>query len=143
MNIFNYLNEDAEHVSNMLHETVDHFLTWDMDRVFEQSKKALASLDEHLKKEKIVSNNLIDNSELADSVSKSVEQTKAIKSDMNSLIMIHVDEPGYAKVLQSMMEKLDEYRAYNQETFYPAIERTLSEDQFASIKTQMEQVALS
>lgn len=143
MNIFNYLNEDAEHVSHMLHETVDHFLTWDMDRVFEQSKKALASLDEHLKKEKIVSNNLIDNSELADSVSKSIEKTKAIKSDMNSLIMIHVDEPGYAKVLQSMMEKLDEYRAYNQETFYPAIERTLSEEQFASIKTQMEQVALS
>jgi hypothetical protein len=58
MNVFNYLTEDTAHISQMLNETVANFLDWPRDRVFEQTKKALSSLDAHFDKEKLIVNNL-------------------------------------------------------------------------------------
>lgn len=143
MKIFRYLTEDLEHIQGMLNETIANLSEWPQDRIFEQTKKALASLDEHFNKQKIISNNLADSENLDAARNEFVAQIKAIKQDIDSLIMIHVDEPGFAQVLQSMGSKVDRFLEFCKESFYPALLDNAPEADMKNIQTQLEEKALS
>lgn len=144
MNVFNYLNEDISHIGQMLNETVANFLDWPRERIFEQTKKALASLDQHFDKEKLLINNLEGTEyDISNLVADFKEQMAAIKEDMNSLIMIHVDEPGFNQVLQKVAAKFDHFKDFNANTFFPTLKDNLTPDEFRKIDKQFEAQVLS
>ncbi|MBL0185848.1 MAG: hypothetical protein IPP97_08975 [Candidatus Obscuribacter sp.] len=144
MNVFNYLTEDTAHISQMLNETVANFLDWPRDRVFEQTKKALSSLDAHFDKEKLLVNNLEGTeADLSDLVKTFQAKIKEIKEDMNSLIMIHVDEPGFSQVLQRIAAKVKDFSDFNANSFYPSLKDKLTMDEFHKIESQFETAVLS
>ena len=68
---------------------------------------------------------------------------KEIKEDMNSLIMIHVDEPGFSQVLQRIAAKVKDFSDFNANSFYPSLKDKLTMDEFNKIESQFETAVLS
>lgn len=143
MNVFELLSDDSAHTSARLREAASCYSEWTFDRVFESTKKSLESIKQHLDKEQLLLNNLKKTAGLEEVVSKFSEQKKDILSEMESLVMLHVDEPGFEQELEEIAAKFDAHRDYCRDTFYPAMEKSLSSSDFAHVQEQFGQIILS
>lgn len=143
MDVFKYLIDDGDAIAHRLNETVAEFAQWPQDRLFEETKKAFASLEGHCDKERMIVNN-INNSENVVPLSETAEaQIKAMKADIDSIIMIHIDEPGFLNALKALATKLNEHVAFCKDEYYPALRQGLSAADKEHVNAQFEQMVLS
>ncbi len=143
MDIFKYLKDDGEAIAHRLNETVAEFAQWPQDRLFEESKKAFASLEAHFEKEKMIVNNINDSDLIVPLSEKAGAQIKDMKEAIDSIIMIHIDEPGYLNALKNLAVKMNEHLRFCLEEYYPALAAGLSANDKENVNSQFENMVLS
>lgn len=143
MDVFKYLQDDGESIAHRLNETVAEFGQWPQERLFEETKKAFSSLEGHFDKERMIVKN-IDNSDVAVPLSlKAEEQIQGMKESIDSIVMIHIDEPGFRNALQALAVKFNEHMSFCLDEYYTALRFGLSSADKAHVNAQLEQMVLS
>ena len=143
MDIFKYLQDDGESIAHRLNQTVAEFGEWPQERLFEETKKAFSSLEGHFDKERMIVKN-IENSDVAVPLSVKAEaQIQAIKEAIDSIVMIHIDEPGFLNALQALANKFNEHMSFCIDEYYSALRLSLSSADKAHVNAQFEQMVLS
>ena len=71
-------------------------------------------------------------------MTKAKGQRKEINSSIDNVLMIHVDEAGFREGLKTIALKLDEHANFCSKSYYPLLEKTMSESQLQNIQDQLE-----
>lgn len=143
MDVFKYLNDDGDAIAHRLNDTVANFGEWPQERLFEETKKAFGSLEGHFDKEKMIVKN-IDNSPTVVPLSEKAEaDITVMKEAIDSIVMIHIDEPGFRNALISLADKFNEHRAFCRDEYYTALKDVLSATDKEHVNAQFEQMVLS
>ena len=143
MDVFNYMKTDIDNISERLTELTENYSEWAQDRVFEESKNVLGAIKTHFQKEQLLVNNLKDRTGLEHLLSQAEKQQQDIKSEMEQLVMIHVDEPGFEQGLESIENKFADHHKFCMDTFYPRLKSRLTSKGLQSVTAQIEQKVLS
>ncbi len=143
MDIFNFLQEDAAHIAERLTETGKNYSTWTKDRVFEEVKNLFQAIKDHFSKLAILENNLKNPEGLKDILVKLNTLRDSITADVEQIVEIHVDEPGFEQSFEQIAKKFTQFAQYSKETFFPAIKKNLTEDDLKHIQQQIDQRVLS
>ena len=145
MKLFDYMKDDRKRILGRLEETSQNYDVWPRDRVFESAKKALESLRLHFYKETLLVNNLKEAQSIRSCVGNAAKQRSCINDDVESIVMIHVDEPesSFEELLNSIFDKLKAYDTYCEKIYYPALLKHLSEEDMGHAREQMDQLVLS
>jgi hypothetical protein len=143
MDIFSLLEDDGARIAGRLTETGKNYSTWTRDRVFEEAKSMFQAVKDHFAKVAIVENNLKRPEGLTDILSQVNTQRDAITADVEQIVEIHVDEPGFEQSLESIAKKFTQFAQYCKQTFFPTIKKNLSEDDLKHIQQQIDQKVLS
>jgi hypothetical protein len=141
MNVFDFLTDEANCVVKRFNAVVEHYpatADWTWDRAFEETKKDITMLTEHLKKETVVESNVSEPGEVSEEMSKAALQRKEINSSIDNVLMIHVDEAGFKEGLQKIADKLDEHSNFCTRSYYPLLQQHLSAEQLQNIQDQLE-----
>jgi hypothetical protein len=141
MNVFEFLTEEAHSVVRRFNDVVEHYpatADWTWDRAFEETKKDITMLTEHLKKESVVESNVSQSQDMTAQMDKAALQRKEINSSIDNVLMIHVDEAGFKEGLQKIAEKLDEHTMFCTKSYYPLLEQHLSANELQNIQDQLE-----
>ena len=143
MDVFNYMQSDSDMINDRFIELADNYSEWAQDRVFEETKNALAGVKSHLQKEQLFINNLKDRSGIDRILEEAQKQREAIISEIEQLVMIHVDEPGFEQGLESIGDKFETHRKFCVDTLYPRLKDRLSPADLQHVSDQLEQKVLS
>ena len=141
MNIFDFLTEEAQSVGKRFHSVVDHYppkADWSWDRTFDETKKDIMMLLEHLKKESFVESAIQDLDKVNEQISEAALQRQEIDNSVDHVLMIHVDEAGFKEGLKSIADKLDQHTNFCAHSYYPLLQQHMSPDQMQNIQDQLE-----
>jgi hypothetical protein len=141
MNVFEFLTEEGQSVVKRLNAVVEHYpatADWTWDHAFEETKKDITMLTEHLKKETVVESNVSDApQELAAPMSKAAEQRKDINSSIDNVLMIHVDEAGFKEGVKKIADKLTDYNEFCTRDYYPLLQQHMSANSLQNLEDQL------
>ena len=143
MDIFSLLEDDGARIAQRLTETGKNYSTWTRDRIFEEAKNLFQAIKDHFSKLAILENNLKNPEGLKDILSQVNTKRDSITADVEQIVEIHVDEPGFEQAFEQIAKKFTQFAQYNKETFFPAIKKNLSEDDLKHIQQQIDQKVLS
>jgi len=141
MNIFDYLTGEAETVVRRLNAVVEHYpatADWTWDRTFEEAKKDIDLLADHLKKETVVEGSVPVRDDVIGQMDQAKEQRKDINSSIDNVLMIHVDEAGFKEGIKKLADKLEDHTNFCSKSYYPLLEKQLSQEQMQKIQDQLE-----
>lgn len=141
MNVFEFLTEEAYCVSKRFNQVVEHYpatADWTWDRAFEETKKDITMLTEHLKKETVLECSIGDLTDMSEALDQAKAQRKDINSSIDNVLMIHVDEAGFKEGLQKIADKLDEHTEFCVKSYYPLMEKLIPAEKLANIQDQLE-----
>lgn len=144
MNIFTYLKTDEDHLKETMWDVTNNYPEWTQDRVFESVKNIIDSIHAHIKKNnELLLSNVRDREGLTDVLSKWDEQTENINETINSLIMIHVDEPGFEQLLIRLSKMVDNLIALCRDELYPAVRNVATEEEIKRMNKHLDSLVLS
>jgi hypothetical protein len=126
MNIFKYLKEDGASIAKRLEETCENYSEWTMDRVFEETKRDLDAINSHFQKTSLLVNNLKKAKAIDGILAEEKDRQDVIKMDIDNLVMIHVDEPGFEQALETIRDKFENYLEFCEKVLFLALEERLS-----------------
>lgn len=142
MDVFDILNTEAARITERINDTATNYSEWAFDRVFESTKNSLESIKQHLYKESLLINNLKDEAGMQDLLTEFNQQKNTIVSEIETLVMIHVDEPGFEQGLERIAKQFGEHQIFCEETFYPQMETKMSGEDLRHFNEQLEQAIL-
>lgn len=144
MNIFNYLKTDEDHLKELMWDVTNNYPEWTQDRVFESVKNVIDSVHAHIKKKnELLLSNVRGHETISDVLAKWDEQTTNIDETINSLIMIHVDEPGFESLLIKLSKMVDNLISFSRDELYPAVRSVASEDELKRMDKHLDSLVLS
>lgn len=144
MNIFTYLETDEDHLKETMWDVTNNYPEWTQDRVFESVKNIIDSIHLHIKKNnELLLSNVRDREGLTDVLSKWNEQTENINETINSLIMIHVDEPGFEQLLIRLSKMVDNLIALCRDELYPAVRSVATDAEIKRMNKHLDSLVLS
>jgi vacuolar-type H+-ATPase subunit E/Vma4 len=143
MDVFNYLENDNASIAERLTETAKNYSEWAQERVFEEAKKAFASAKQHFSSASLLESNLKNNEPVKELLSEINRQKKEIMDEIDQIVEIHVDEPGFEQSLETIANKFSQYFQYCKNTYYPAMQKALTADDLKHVSDQLEQKVLS
>jgi hypothetical protein len=135
------LIEEAQSVGRRFNAVVEHYPAtsdWTWDHAFEETKKDIAMLTDHLKKEEIVESNVPDPESVSTEMETAAAQRKEIGSSVDNVLMIHVDEAGFKEGLVKIAKTLNEHAAFCRNSYYPLLREHLGEKRLQKIGDQLE-----
>ncbi len=143
MDVFKYLEDDNNSIVQRFSEIIENYSKWATERVFEESKKAFSSVHQHIAQEAIVENNLKNDVAIERVLADATNQKKEITSQLEQIVELHIDEPGYEQSLEIIAKKYKEYVNLCTEQFYPSLKKVISPDELKHISDQLEQKVLN
>lgn len=109
MDIFDYLKEEQEMVRKSLKELVDDFSETSREKLFDDVKAALDKLRGYCKKQSVLLVDEIGNLKGLASFEATKQKRAKLLEDLDNLVMVHVDEPGYREYLMHLLSFAEEY----------------------------------
>jgi len=143
MKVFNYLLEDSAHILEQSEETIENFSEWTMDRIFEMTKKILTAIKHHFEKEIILVQNIKSSDGSKNILDQAERERKTILSKIDRIVMVHVDEPGFKQLLESIVRDFQAHRSFCQDKLYSVVKRLLSKTDLDHINEQLGQIIFS
>jgi len=143
MDVFNYLEDDKSSIIQRLNETAKNYSVWTRDRVFEEAKNDFTSIKKHFARETLLENNLKNSVPVQNLLSAVSKLRDEITAEVEQIVEIHVDEPGFEQSLETIAKKFSQYAQYCKEKYYPDLKKILSADELKYIQKQLEQNILS
>ena len=111
--------------------------------MFEETKKVFASVKQHFASESLLENNLKSPQPVKQILTDIDKQKKEITAEIEQIVEIHIDEPGFEQSLETVANKFSQYTKYCKEIYYPAVKKVLTTDELKHINDQLEQKVLS
>lgn len=142
MNVFSYLKEDASFIANGLHDTTLHYSEWPQERVFKETQRELTAIENHFEKEALLTEHLVHETEIKPLLKQAEDERTTITDAIESLVMIHVDEPGFEQGLEDLTLKFDHYRKFCDSTLYPIVRDHLLSSDLARINAKFQDLVL-
>lgn len=143
MDVFEFLKEDKARIAERLTQTSRNYPDWSWDRIYEETKKSLEGVRQHLKKESLLMSNLKSDEGLENILDEASKKREEMNSEIENLVMIHVDEPGFEQGLDSIAGKLREYNEFCADRLYPELKDHLSEDDVKHVNEQLDDIVMS
>ena len=144
MNIFDYLKTDEKHLSQSLWTLAKNYPEWTQDHVFQSIKNAIDSIHAHInKKNDLLLNNMHDKSEMGEVMDKWQYQTSEINELINTLVMIHVDEPGFEELLIKLAKMVDNLIKFSDEELFPAVKAGATKEEIKKMNAHLDSLVLS
>jgi len=143
MDIFSFLVDDGAHVAERLTETGKNYSTWTRDRIFEEAKNLFQAIKDHFSKIALLENNLKNPENLKDILVQVNTTRDSITEDVEQIVEIHVDEPGFEQSFEQIAKKFNQFVEYNKQTFFPVVKKNLSADDLKHVQQQIDQKVLS
>ncbi len=144
MNIFDYLKTDEKHLLESLETLTKNYPEWTQDHVFQSIKNSIDSIHGHIqKKNDLLLNNVHDKSGMGELIDKWQYQTNEINEAINSLIMIHVDEPGFEDLLIKITKMVENLIRFSDEEMFPAVREAATTEEIKQMNTHLDTLVLS
>lgn len=109
MDIFDYLKEEQDMVRKSLKELVDDFSETTREKLFDDVKAALDKLRGYCKKQSVLLVDEIGNLKGPANFQATKLKRNKLLEDLDNLVMVHVDEPGYKEYLMHLLSFAEEY----------------------------------
>jgi hypothetical protein len=110
MNIFTFLSEEANLIEPKLNELVHNIANLSREKVFADVKLICDELRGYWQKQGILLLDKLEaDSSCAPQLKVVLECRDQLKAELETLVMVHVDEPGYKKYLESLLGKAQAY----------------------------------
>src|ERR1700733_2028475 len=104
MNIFEYLEEEGSFLDKKLTEILHRLKQATREEVFDEIKMSCDNIGGYLtKQQKLLLDTLSDFEAKVAQFEAHQEKMDALKSELETLTMVHVDEPGYDKYIQNLL----------------------------------------
>ena len=138
MNVFEHLQSQCDTIDKRLQEIVTHYPDWPRDRIFEDTKRELKAINKHFQQQTLLFTRADKNGRVSSLKTATDKAQESIKSEIDNLVMIHVDEPGFEQGLEDIAEDFNCYRQFSEGTLYPELEKILDKDTIDSVEKQIE-----
>jgi hypothetical protein len=142
MDVFEFLLANEAHLAHRLNNTANHYSDWTLDRVFEETKRALDGLSCNFKKENALISTIHDVSGMEGIIKEAEKNRTEIRADASNLCMIHIDEPGFEQGLESLARKFDRHREFCEKILFPLLKEHASPEELERIADQLDEVVL-
>jgi hypothetical protein len=140
MDIFDYLKEEEELIQADLSDLVKNFPQKTRETVFDEVKLVCDKLRGHCKKQAVL---LLDKIQTENGFAANLESTRRSKdkllSELENLVMVHVDEPGYREYLANILHCAEDYFAVSRQ-LYAKLKGSLSNKQLEAINSDLRTV---
>jgi hypothetical protein len=144
MEIFDYLNEEGRMTERKLAELVGSFSEHSREDVFDQVKSICDAVIGYLGKQNdLLFEKIKDLEESCKSdMAEHINNMQLLRGEIETLTMVHVDEPGYDRYLNSLLEHLRKCNA-SLLTLAKFLKSTLPASRLASMNDDLEKVVHS
>ncbi|MDZ4838183.1 MAG: hypothetical protein SGJ27_30740 [Candidatus Melainabacteria bacterium] len=144
MNIYTYLKTDEKHLSESIWTLAKNYSEWTQDHVFAEIKNVIDSIHAHIdKKNNLLLSNVRDKTEMGEAMDKWQYQTNEINEVINSLVMIHVDEPGFEELVIKLAKMVDNLISFSDQELIPAVQKSATEEEVKRMNTHLDSLVLS
>jgi hypothetical protein len=135
--IFSYLKEEEDLAESGLKELVDGFREKTREEVFDEVKLDCDRLRGYLKKQSaLLLDHLKDQGGITAQLKDTVKERDELFADMDNLVMVHVDEPGYQEYLANLLQRSKNY-FYASETLYGKLKEVLPKQNLYEINENL------
>ena len=142
MNSFEFLLTNESHLSHRLSRVAVHYSDWTMDRIFEETKRALQGLRANFQKENALLSTIHNTDGIEGIIAQAELERAEIKGDVDNLCMIHVDEPGFEQGLKTIADKFERHCEFCKTTLFPLLEAHAYPHELQSINNQIDSMIL-
>jgi len=110
MNIFEYLEDEGRFLDRKLTEILHSLKETTREEVFDEIKLSCDNIGGYLsKQQKLILDTLVDfRTSLKTHFDAHKEKMDALRNELETLTMVHVDEPGYDKYIHGLLLRLRE-----------------------------------
>lgn len=116
--VFKYLKEEQAFVLSNLQELVQNFRDKSREEVFDDVKLICDKLRGYFKKQStLVFDELENENEYTGYIKKAKKTHDRLFDDLENLVMVHVDEPGYRSYLANLLKDCEMYFSASDELF--------------------------
>jgi len=142
MNIFEYLEEEGRFLDKKLTELLHSLKDTTREEVFDEIKLSCDNITGYLsKQQKLLLDTLVDfRTSLKTQFDAHKEKMDALRNELETLTMVHVDEPGYDKYIHGLLIRLRECSTSLKELSEHLI-KTIPTHRLNDLNEQLEQIA--
>jgi hypothetical protein len=142
MNIFEYLEEEGNILDKKLKEILVSLKESTREEIFDEIKMSCDNITGYLsKQQKLLLDTLADfRTSLKTHFDAHKQKMDALKNELETLTMVHVDEPGYDKYIHSLLLRLRECNTSLKELSVHLVQ-TIPEARLNNLNEQLEQIS--
>jgi cell division septum initiation protein DivIVA len=124
MDIFEYLRDEERLILDKLQDLVHNFGTKSRETVFDDVKLMCDKLRGYSRKQTVLLLDKIEgkNDQYATELKETEKQRNKLSEELDNMLMVHVDEPGYKEYLSNILRYMQTY-AEASDSLYRALER--------------------
>src|SRR6516164_8263393 len=139
-NIFKYLEEEQELIQDKLANLVRDFRQSTREQNFDEVKLICDRLRAYCKKQlDLLLDKIQDRTRCQAELEETNRKRASILDDLNELVMIHVDEPGYDDYLVKLLNHTESF-FQTSKTLYDTLSRTVSSQVPGKIDADLQEV---
>lgn len=109
MDVFEYLQDERQFIEEQLFELVTQSPSWSRDRIFEKTTGVLSEIKNHVEKQQMLLIDFLGTSDTAEPlVFEWQKRREKVIEVLETLEMLHVDEPDYRRHLTHLLKTFKE-----------------------------------
>jgi hypothetical protein len=142
MNIFEYLEDEGRFLDKKLTEILRSLQESTREEIFDEIKLSCDNVGGYLRKQKeLVLDPLADfETTLKTQFGAHREKMDALRNELETLTMVHVDEPGYDKYIHSLLLRVKECNT-SLKQLSEHLSKTVPESRINNLNEQVDQIA--
>ncbi len=118
MDIFEYLTAETTDIEEKLVELTNNYATWSREKVFDRVKLICDAITGHLKKqEHLLLKNLSPSASTTGILEECQKDRAGVEEEIGQLVMVHVDEPGYAEYLANLLKVIERHITFSKRLY--------------------------
>lgn len=137
MSPFDLLKDDAAQVKERMDATIKNYSVWNMDHVFESTKKCFEGIRRYIRRKNVLVSSIVANPDILKAAEQTKKSESELISDIENLVMIHIDEPGFEIVLEKVVNEFHQYCNLCETDLFPRIGPQLSQQDLHDLNLEL------
>lgn len=134
MDVFDYLTLEHGRLSTEAQELLSNPQALPRDQLVARSGRLFQKLKEHLEKQDEVLLKKVENiEELQGLVAKCREEGRRLVEVLNSVVLLHVDEPWYGEKMQKLVQEVNAHLELTENELFTSIKKHASPQELDSL----------
>lgn len=137
MDVKNYMTEDIEFIERLLTELDTNIEVWSSDKVLEKTSDIFHAFDNRFALEDFVLRHVKPVGGMKQSLEIFLTRRRDFRATLENVLMLHVDEPEFAKEIKHVLEAVSKHMVYIKTEFDPNFVDKITPEQMAIISTDL------